>query len=200
MTCPRCGSYNVTVSAVNDYDLKDKHHGCFWWLLIGWWWLPVKWLCFTIPALIIKIIVPKRQKLVTKQSTVCVCQDCGDRWTLHHPVNTSSNVANYNSYSDNYANNNYYNASTYSARPNNNIVYKMEDEVAQFENRIKNAKNPMAEYDAIEAYLDYMKVGLEYYYDISEATGQYFRMKYADSQTTMFYEDRFEELKQQLHK
>ena len=31
-----------------------KKHGCLWWLCIGWWWLPIKWICYSIPAFIIR--------------------------------------------------------------------------------------------------------------------------------------------------
>ena len=80
MTCPNCGSSNVTVQAVTDAQLKTQHHGCLWWLLVSWWWLPIKWILFTIPALIFAIFVPRRQKLVTTHTTMCVCQECGHSW------------------------------------------------------------------------------------------------------------------------
>lgn len=80
MKCPKCGSENVTINVVSEAELKNKHHGCFWWICIGWWWVPVKWLFFTLPALIIAIFVPKRQKIVHHDKTVCVCQNCAHRW------------------------------------------------------------------------------------------------------------------------
>lgn len=82
MVCPRCGSQNVNVQMVTETQLKDKHHGVVWWLFVGWWWIPIKWLFFTLPALIIKIFSHKKQKMVTKQSTVCICQQCGNTWTV----------------------------------------------------------------------------------------------------------------------
>lgn len=82
MTCPKCGSQNVSTQIVTDMKLKDKHHGVFWWLFIGWWWLFVKWLVFTIPALIVKIFGHKKQKIVSKQRTMCVCQNCGYTWDI----------------------------------------------------------------------------------------------------------------------
>lgn len=33
-----------------------KKHSLGWWLFIGWWWYPVKWICFSIPAFIIRTI------------------------------------------------------------------------------------------------------------------------------------------------
>ena len=80
MTCPKCKSTNVNVQVVNEMQFKDKHHGFFWWIFVGWWWIPVKWVFLTIPALLAKIFIPKRQKIKNKQVTVCVCQNCGHRW------------------------------------------------------------------------------------------------------------------------
>ena len=64
MKCPKCGSENVTVTVVNEQQIKNKHHGIFWWLCVGWWWVPIKWLFFTLPALIIAIFVPKKKKII----------------------------------------------------------------------------------------------------------------------------------------
>ena len=80
MTCPKCGSNNVNVQMVTDTQLKDKHHGIIWWLFIGWWWVPIKWFCLTIPALLAKIFIPKRQRIKQKHRAVCVCQQCGHTW------------------------------------------------------------------------------------------------------------------------
>ena len=80
MRCPKCGSNHVNVQIVTESQLHDKHHGCLWWLLIGSWWVPIKWLVFTLPALIFKIFVPKRQKIVTEHYSMGVCQSCGHTW------------------------------------------------------------------------------------------------------------------------
>ena len=80
MKCPVCGSENVNVQIVTETGLKNKHHGVFWWLCIGWWWVPIWWLCFTIPALIIKIFAPKKQKLKQHHKSIHVCQNCGHKW------------------------------------------------------------------------------------------------------------------------
>lgn len=80
MVCPKCGSEHVNVQMVTETKLKTKHHGIFWWLCIGWWWWPIKWFVFTIPALIIAIFAPKKQKLKTKHKAMCVCQNCGHSW------------------------------------------------------------------------------------------------------------------------
>ena len=80
MKCPVCGSENVNVQIATETELKNKHHGVLWWLCIGWWWVPIWWMFFTIPALIIKIFAPKKQKLKQRHKTVCVCQNCGHKW------------------------------------------------------------------------------------------------------------------------
>lgn len=80
MTCPKCGSNNVSVQMMSDVKLKDKHHGIIWWMLVGWWWILIKWIFFTVPALIIAIFGHKKQKVVTKNYTMCICQDCGNSW------------------------------------------------------------------------------------------------------------------------
>jgi transcription elongation factor Elf1 len=82
MTCPKCNSENVSTQIVTDMKLKNAHHGIIWWLCIGWWWVGFKWLFLTIPALLAKIFIPKKQKLVTKQRTMCVCQNCGHTWQV----------------------------------------------------------------------------------------------------------------------
>ncbi len=80
MICPKCGGTNVNVQAVTETQLKNKHHSIIWWLLIGWWWVLIKWIFFTIPALIVKIFAPKRQKLKQKHITKAICQSCGHMW------------------------------------------------------------------------------------------------------------------------
>lgn len=80
MVCPKCGSRNVAVQAVTETRLKNRHHSIFWWLLIGWWWVPFKWIFLTIPALLAKIFIPKRQKLKQIHISMCVCQNCGHNW------------------------------------------------------------------------------------------------------------------------
>ena len=77
MICPKCGSEQVNVQVVNEVRLKNKHNGPIWWVFVGWWWIPIKWLCFTVPAIVFKIFGGKKQKAVNKQVTKCVCQNCG---------------------------------------------------------------------------------------------------------------------------
>ena len=82
MTCPKCNSNNVNVNVINEVKLKNQHHGIIWWICVGWWWLPIKWICLTLPALLAKIFIPKKQKAVNIQKTMCVCQDCGNSWQI----------------------------------------------------------------------------------------------------------------------
>lgn len=82
MICPRCKSENVTVQVVTNVELKNKHHGLLWWVFVGWYWVPLKWLFFTLPALLAKIFIPKRQKIKQTERKVCVCQSCGYQWEI----------------------------------------------------------------------------------------------------------------------
>ncbi|MBQ6293968.1 MAG: hypothetical protein IJK77_08970 [Lachnospiraceae bacterium] len=82
MVCPKCGSQYVNVQMVNEAQLKNAHHSIFWWVFVGWWWVPVKWIVFTFPALLFKIFGHKKQKIVNKTHTVCVCQNCGYSWEI----------------------------------------------------------------------------------------------------------------------
>lgn len=82
MKCPKCKSENVTVQMVSETKLKEKKHGIFWWIFIGWWWLPVKWIFLTLPALIVKIFAPKKYKTETIHKSMAVCQDCGYSWVV----------------------------------------------------------------------------------------------------------------------
>lgn len=82
MRCSKCGSENVTCQVVSEMKITNKHHGIIWWLLIGFWWIPVKWVMFTVPALILKILSPKRQQIKQTNHTVCICQSCGNKWEI----------------------------------------------------------------------------------------------------------------------
>ena len=80
MICPKCKGGNVTTQIVNEVHLKNKRHGLFWWLFIGWWWVFIKWFVFTLPALFFAIFGRRKQKAVNKKRTMCVCQQCGYSW------------------------------------------------------------------------------------------------------------------------
>lgn len=82
MVCPKCHSEDVRTQVINEVSIKNAHHGILWWLFVGFWWVPLKWLIFTIPALILKLFGRKKQKVVNKQKTVCVCQHCGYTWEI----------------------------------------------------------------------------------------------------------------------
>lgn len=76
MNCPKCGN-EMQIQVVNEVKLVNKHHSIIWWLLIGWWWIIIKWCFFFLPALIIKLFVPKKQKAKNITKKIYVCQKCG---------------------------------------------------------------------------------------------------------------------------
>lgn len=82
MNCPKCGSENVSVQVVTETELKEKKHGVIWWVCVGWWWIPIKWLVFTLPALIIAIFKPKKYKTKTHTKKMAVCNNCGKSWNV----------------------------------------------------------------------------------------------------------------------
>ncbi len=80
MICPRCGSTRVSCQVVSETNLKTKHHSVLWWAFVGWWWMIIKWFCFTLPALVVKLFRPKRYVTTTTHKSTAVCQDCGHAW------------------------------------------------------------------------------------------------------------------------
>lgn len=82
MKCPKCGSENVSVQVVTETELKEKKHGVIWWLCVGWWWIPIKWLVFTLPALLIALFKPKKYKTVSHSKKMAVCNNCGKSWRV----------------------------------------------------------------------------------------------------------------------
>lgn len=80
MKCPKCGSDQVHVQVVNNSQLITSHHGCLWWVCVGWWWLPFKWLFLTVPALLAAIFIGKRKKIKNTTKKLMVCQKCGNTW------------------------------------------------------------------------------------------------------------------------
>ena len=80
MRCPKCGSENVAVQVVNEVELKQKKHGCLYWMCIGWWLKPLLWLFLTFPMIIIAIFKPKKYKTVNRTKKVAVCNNCGNSW------------------------------------------------------------------------------------------------------------------------
>lgn len=82
MKCSRCGSTDIRFMPVNETQLRNANRGCMWWTFVGWWWIPVKWIFLTVPALLAKIFIPKKQVAVNKRYTVAVCQRCGHSWRV----------------------------------------------------------------------------------------------------------------------
>lgn len=82
MKCPKCGSENCSVQVVTETEVKEKKHSIIWWICVGWWWVPIKWLFFTLPALIIAIFKPKKYKTKTHTKKVAVCNSCGKSWNV----------------------------------------------------------------------------------------------------------------------
>lgn len=82
MVCKKCGSQNVTVQVVTETQVKEKKHGFFWWICVGWWWIPIKWLVFTLPAILCKLFGKTKYKTTTKTRKIAVCNDCGKSWNV----------------------------------------------------------------------------------------------------------------------
>lgn len=80
MKCQKCGSDNVTATAVVEHSLEKKKPGAIWWVLVGWWWVPLKWIFLTLPAIVVKIFKPKNYEMKAKTRTVFTCLDCGNTW------------------------------------------------------------------------------------------------------------------------
>lgn len=82
MVCKKCGSQNVTVQVVTETKVKEKKHGILWWICVGWWWIPIKWLVFTLPAILGKLFGKSKYKVTTKTRKIAVCNDCGKSWNV----------------------------------------------------------------------------------------------------------------------
>lgn len=83
--CSKCGSTNVNYQAITNTIQKNSHHSLFWWLIIGWWWIPIKWLFFTGIALfmlILKLCGVRKKKTLIVDRTKAVCQNCGNSWNV----------------------------------------------------------------------------------------------------------------------
>ena len=76
MICKKCGS-EMQVQIVNETKLVKKHKGIVYWLFIGWWLELIKWLFFTIPALILAVFGKSKYKTKNKQVKYFVCSKCG---------------------------------------------------------------------------------------------------------------------------
>lgn len=80
MNCPKCGSEKTHSQIVTTTNIKNKGKGLVYWLIIGWWLEPCLWLFLTIPKLIFELLGHKKQKIVQKNSTMFVCDNCGHSW------------------------------------------------------------------------------------------------------------------------
>lgn len=80
MVCPKCKSDSITIQVVNEQQLKRKHHSIIWWICIGWWFVPVMWLLFFLPKIVLKLfrIEHKPQKIINSTKKKAVCQTCGN--------------------------------------------------------------------------------------------------------------------------
>ena len=90
MICPKCKSENVLVQQVQTGNVGvkttpvgKKHHGIFWWLLIGWWYKFLKLIIIGPINLLLK-----RDKIKTTEAnkalfkTMATCQNCGHSWKV----------------------------------------------------------------------------------------------------------------------
>ena len=77
MICRRCQSNNILVA--NEIKIKTKHRGCIGWLM----WILLA--CLTV-GLILIIPLITNSKTKTKNKTIAICQNCGNRWYVRNLV------------------------------------------------------------------------------------------------------------------
>lgn len=76
MKCPNCGSTNIQIQLIN--EIEEKKHGFLYKITIGWIIFLIKWIFFTLPALILKILgLDKKLKKRMTTNKYAVCQSCG---------------------------------------------------------------------------------------------------------------------------
>jgi transcription elongation factor Elf1 len=80
ITCPRCGSHNVTVTT-SATEKAMARHGVVYWVFVGWWLQPLLWLFFTFPMIVYRLIFPNRRTKTVKH-TYATCQSCGHAWEV----------------------------------------------------------------------------------------------------------------------
>lgn len=71
MECKKCGSTNITMQ--NETTVKTKRRGC-----LGWFFWIILVLCTFGLLIIIPLITNSKTK--SKNRTVAICQNCGNRW------------------------------------------------------------------------------------------------------------------------
>jgi len=77
MICPKCGSENVTVQAVQkSMKSRNSGRGCLW--TLGRWTL----ICFTLGLWLIVGKSKGKSNVKVETETQAICQKCGNRWTL----------------------------------------------------------------------------------------------------------------------
>ena len=76
MTCPKCGSENVTSQAVSETTTKQKTKG------FGWIKSCLGFLLFSIPGILCGLCGMGKRKTKTKTTTkvIHICQNCGHQW------------------------------------------------------------------------------------------------------------------------
>jgi hypothetical protein len=106
MSCKKCGSENMVAQAVTKGYFKQGH-GCLWLIFFGWlyvialffkwmykyliiimYYVCVAWVCAIVCAIkkkkyenpqFIKNLFRRRGKMYNDESTIFVCQNCGNR-------------------------------------------------------------------------------------------------------------------------
>lgn len=84
MKCPKCGGDNVNTQLVNEVKEVKKRKSFLYTITLGWIVFLIKWIVFTLPALVLKIfgISGNKTKLVSKTIAYSICQDCGHKWKI----------------------------------------------------------------------------------------------------------------------
>ena len=108
MTCPKCGSTDVTIENFQEdrgsvtrsktkFKFQEKKHGCLWWFCGGWLLAMfdlLLWFVAFFPRLIMRLFAApyKKKKYKGKSKTVSrtknkigyrtiyTCQGCGYQW------------------------------------------------------------------------------------------------------------------------
>ena len=104
--CSKCGSSNIDIQTFQENlgtttvsktksKYREKRHGLFWWLFIGWWWWMFDifiWI-FAWPLKILARLFHKKKyvgtSVTSSQSinnityrTMAICKNCGNKWTI----------------------------------------------------------------------------------------------------------------------
>lgn len=76
MTCPKCGSENITSQAITETTTKEKIKG------FGCIKSCLGFVFFSIPGILCGLCGMGKGKSKTKSRTrvICICQNCGHQW------------------------------------------------------------------------------------------------------------------------